>query len=236
MSLQINIWNAVTLDSYYRFVVNPVTIYSLNINFILKQEWPLGQNFFSSVDDPSTCQWAASGCTCERWSPCAWLPLRAAGMWRCSSSSTRRSAVSLPVAHPACRTGPIARPPAGQSPCNRGTHVSTHSPMLQTPLCHRSLCKGHITFRHADRDGDSTCGNPHFQMWLANARHINKCPNLAMMSTHTYQLSAPTSLPTSLPFSNWNPLVICCLRDWFSAVCPWLHSQASWKKTVQYPF
>lgn len=98
------------------------------VDFALKQCWPLGQNFCASGDDPSTCLWAAFGCKCEQWSPCAWLPLRAASMWRCSSSSARRSAVSLPVAHPACMTGPAAPPPTGRSPCNRGTFVHSHYP------------------------------------------------------------------------------------------------------------
>lgn len=159
-SLQISIWNMVTLDSYNWFAVNSVTIYYnfLNVNFILKQEWPLGQSFSACGDDPSTCQWAASGCRCERWSPCAWLPLQAAGMWRCSSSSARRSAVSLPAARPACTTGPAAQPPTGQSPCNRGTSTQ-HTPLsvLKTPLCNfQPLCKGHVTFCIAHCDVDST--------------------------------------------------------------------------------
>lgn len=97
----------------------------LAVNSILKQCWPLGQNFCASGDDPSTCLWAAFGCKCEQWSPCAWRPLQAAGMWHCSSSSARRSAVSLPVARPVCMTGPTAPLPIGQSPCKRGT--SDHS-------------------------------------------------------------------------------------------------------------
>lgn len=157
-SLQINIWNTVTLESYYWFAVNPVTIYreSLNVNFILKREWPLGQSFFACGDGPSTCPWAASGCRCERWNPCAWLPLPAAGTWRCSSSSAHRSAVSLPAARPACTTGPTAPRPAGQSPCNRGTSAQHTRACAQPLSAPASLCKGHITFRHANRDADST--------------------------------------------------------------------------------
>lgn len=153
-------------------------------------------------------------------------------MWRCSSSSARRSAVSLPVAHPACTTGPTAPPPTGQSPCNRGGIRSF--PSAQAACCRKhpsaadSLCKGGITFHRANRDVDCTHGNPHFQTWVANGRHINKCPDLAVMSTHTYQLSAPTCLPTSLTFSRLKSpgylqlpgLLMCCLpmASWSSVL------------------
>lgn len=143
-------WNTVNLAIHYWFVVSPATVsYNffviITVNFILKQCWPLDQNFCASGDDPSTCLWAAFGCKCEQWSPCVWLPLQAAGMWRCSSSSARRSAASWPVARPACTTGPTAPPLTGRSPCNRGTFIlpiSPGSPLQKTFLCNRQPLRG----------------------------------------------------------------------------------------------
>lgn len=97
----------------------PTSPLALIANRAFWTHWPWGLSSCASGADPSTCPWATSGCMCVRWSHGAWQLLRAAGMWRCSSSSAHTSAVSWPAAHPACRTGLGAPRPVGQSPWMR---------------------------------------------------------------------------------------------------------------------
>lgn len=105
-----------TAYSAWKTPTNPLVLIASRAFWL---HWPWGLSSCASGAGPSTCLWATSGCMCVRWSRGAWQPPRAAGMWRCSSSLAHMSGASWPVAHPACRTGPGAPRPAGQSPWKR---------------------------------------------------------------------------------------------------------------------